>query len=204
MNSSNSKQNVAHIPKHHLKHSLYLSAFSKHLNCFSILDGRSSITCKIYIRLLGTRRLRKRSAWSRKSHGYHAVKPSKEDICCYQNTWLINLFLRFISDLFKRSITGVKHSFVHCQCLISIALPNLQKFKYCAYGSTIKKDLVDGLDTFMEDSLVLPTGQHYEEDTLMPILQRIMKKGKEVKENEERMKRGIFDFLLLMHYFIHG
>ena len=51
----------------------------------------------------------------------------------------------------------------------------------------------------MEDSLVLPTGQHYEEDTLMPILQRIMKKGKEVKENEERMKRGIFDFCYDAH-----
>ncbi len=54
-----------------------------------------------------------------------------------------------------------------------------------------RKDVLDGLDTFMEDSLVLPTGQEYEDDTLLPILQKLVRKRKETKMLEDQMRKGL-------------
>ena len=60
-----------------------------------------------------------------------------------------------------------------------------QKFKYCAYESMCKQDILEGIDHLMDDSLVIPTGQPWECETLIPIINRLVKKEKEVRIAEE-------------------
>ncbi len=45
----------------------------------------------------------------------------------------------------------------------------------------------------MEDSIVLPIGQHYDQETLLPILHKLMKKEREVVAHltEVEIKRGL-------------
>ena len=61
-------------------------------------------------------------------------------------------------------------------------------FKFCAYSSLDRHDLLDGLDAFMDHSLVLPYGQTWDKDTLYPVLERIIEKHK-VEEHKEEVKR---------------
>ena len=62
----------------------------------------------------------------------------------------------------------------------------LQKFKYCAYESTNKQEIVEGIDHLMDDSLVIPTGQPWEQETFLPVIKRLMKREKEVRKAEEK------------------
>lgn len=50
-----------------------------------------------------------------------------------------------------------------------------------AYEASFRRDLLDGFDVFMDDSIVLPMGQHYDQDTLLPILHKFMKREREVE-----------------------
>ena len=54
----------------------------------------------------------------------------------------------------------------------------LQRFKDVAYDAAFRQDLLDEFDQFMDDSLVLPIGQRYDQETLLPILHKLMEKEK--------------------------
>lgn len=64
-----------------------------------------------------------------------------------------------------------------------------QNFKSCVYEATSKEDLVDGINAFMDQSLVVPTGQHWEEEVLMPFLRGIIFKQKEKTEKLIELRR---------------
>ena len=89
---------------------------------------------------------------------------------------------------------------MHYQDYEPFCLP-LKKFKQCAYEALDGKDLLDGLFEFMGDSVVVPTGQEWEDEVMMPFLQRIISKQKEMKKAEQIRKKSKFcNILFILMY----
>ncbi len=51
-------------------------------------------------------------------------------------------------------------------------------------------DLLAGLKSFMEDSLVLPTGQDMEEEALTTLIHQLIEKQKEKRRAEKALTKG--------------
>ena len=63
----------------------------------------------------------------------------------------------------------------------------LQKFNHCVYEARDGKDLLDGLFEFMGDSVVVPTGQEWEDDVMKPFLDALISKHKEIKKKSDEV-----------------
>ena len=78
-----------------------------------------------------------------------------------------------------------------------------------AYDAAYRQDILDGFDTFMDNSLVLPVGQHYDQETLLPILHKLMKKEKEVVQEMtditiRKGKKINYLYILVVTRTLHG
>ncbi len=61
---------------------------------------------------------------------------------------------------------------------------------------------MDGINLFMDQSLVVPTGQHWEEEVLMPFLRSIILKTKEKTEKLTELRRKSMHVQYQQHSFI--
>ena len=58
------------------------------------------------------------------------------------------------------------------------------------YEASSKQCLVDGIKSFLDNSVVLPTGQRWDEDVLAPVIRRIIAKQQQESKEKDVIKQG--------------
>lgn len=67
----------------------------------------------------------------------------------------------------------------------------LQNFREAAYIAENRTDLLDAILDYLDESLVLPSGD-WDKSTLLPVVEKAKKKAKKHIDEEEEVEHGLY------------